>query len=236
MYKRIMLKLSGEALGNKEKNIDPDKLEDLARQIKSIYDLGTQIGIMVGGGNFIRGKYAADMKMDRVKADQMGMLATVMNAVALQNALENAGVKSIVLSALAIDKIAESANAQKAIRYLEEGYVVVYGAGTGNPYFSTDTATSLRANEIKADVILIAKNGVDGVYSADPKKDANATKYDILTYKEMLDKNLQVIDISATSMLNESSIESFVFDMSAEDNIRKAVMQTAVGTKLVKEY
>ncbi len=235
MYKRIMLKLSGEALGNSTDNIDPAKIADLSRQIKEVWDLGVQIGIVVGGGNYIRGKFADKLQLDRIKADQMGMLATVMNAIALQNGLENAGAKAVVLSALNIDKIAESAGAQKALRYLEDGYIVVYGAGTGNPYCSTDTATSLRACEIKADVIMIAKNGVDGVYSADPNKDPTAKKYDILTYKEMLEKNLQVIDISATSMLSESGIESFVFDMGAKDNIKKAVLQEAIGTKIVKE-
>ena len=235
MYHRILLKLSGEALGSKGKAIDPEVLERTAQEIKEVYDMGVQIGIVVGGGNLLRGKFAQEMKMDRCIADNIGMLGTMMNALSLKNALNNAGMKAVVMSAIEMNKIAELADAEKAIAHLENNEIVVFGCGVGNPYFSTDTCAALRAAEIKADVILMAKHGVDGVYSADPNIDKTAVKYDILTYKDVLVKNLNVIDLTGISMCQQANMESFVFDMSVEHNIRNAVLGTAVGTRIVKE-
>lgn len=235
MYNRIMLKLSGEALGGNGTPLDAEKLHDLAMEIKEVADNGTQIGIVCGGGNVIRGKFSSQMKLDRAQADNMGMLATVINSLALQGALETAGAKAVTMSSFDMPKVCELANSRKAIEHLEEGKIVLFAGGTGNPFCSTDSATALRAAEIKADVILIAKNGVDGVYTADPKVDPNAKKYDILTYREMLKNNLQVIDLAAACTCIESGIEAFVFDMGVSGNILKAVQQTATGTKLIKE-
>ena len=174
MYKRVLLKLSGEALSGKEKNFDPEVLKSLATEIREAQQLGVEIAIVVGGGNFIRGKTVADIGIDRVQGDYMGMLATIINALAIQSALAGVGVDTRVQTSIEMEKVAEPFIQRRAIRHLEKGRVVIFGGGTGSPYFSTDTTAALRASEIKADVILMAKNGVDGVYSADPKKDPNA--------------------------------------------------------------
>ena len=221
------------SLGSREKNIDPMVLANTASEIREVYDMGVQIGIVVGGGNIMRGKFADEMDMDRVLADKIGMLGTMMNALSLQNALRNAGMKAVVMSAIQMDKIAELADAEKAIAHLENNEIVIFGCGVGNPYFSTDTCAALRAAEIKADIILMGKNGVDGVYSADPKVDANAIKYDIITYNEVLIQNLNVIDLTGIGMSEQANIETFVFNMGEKHNIRNAVLGTAVGTKIV---
>ena len=230
MYKRILLKLSGEALSANGNNFDPEILSDLAHQIKEIYDDGVEIAIVVGGGNFIRGKLAENIGIERVQADYMGMLATVINALAIQSSLERVNVPTRVLTAIDMPKVAEPFIVRRAIRHLEKGRVIIFGAGTGNPYFSTDTTAALRASEIKADVILMAKNGVDGVYSADPKKDSSALKYDELNYMEVLQKGLQVMDTTATSMCMDNNIDLIVFNMNEKGNIKKAVMKEKIGT------
>ena len=230
MYKRILLKLSGEALSANGNNFDPEILSDLAHQIKEIYDDGVEIAIVVGGGNFIRGKLAENIGIERVQADYMGMLATVINALAIQSSLEKVNVPTRVLTAIDMPKVAEPFIVRRAIRHLEKGRVIIFGAGTGNPYFSTDTTAALRASEIKADVILMAKNGVDGVYSADPKKDSSAIKYDELNYMEVLQKGLQVMDTTATSMCMDNNIDLIVFNMNEKGNIKKAVMKEKIGT------
>ncbi|MEA5018631.1 MAG: UMP kinase [Erysipelotrichaceae bacterium] len=235
MYKRILLKLSGEALSSNNRNLDPVVLNKIALEIKEIYDMKVEIAIVVGGGNFIRGKFASEMGIDRVQADYMGMLATVINAMAVQGALEALGVPARVQSAIEMNKVAEPVIIRRAIRHLEKGRIVIFGAGTGSPFFSTDTTAALRASEIKADVILMAKNGVDGVYTADPKKDQSATKYDILNYMDLLRNNLAVMDATATSMCMENDIDLIVFDMNQTGNIKKAVMGDTLGTKITKE-
>ena len=192
MYKRILLKLSGEALSTKENQLDPAILASLAREIKEVHAMGVEVAIVVGGGNFIRGKVAEKMGIDRVQADYMGMLATVINAMAIPGALEKVEVPTRVQTAIEMSKIAEPLIVRRAIRHLEKGRVVIFGAGTGSPYFSTDTTAALRASEIKADVILMAKNGVDGVYTADPKLFPQAEKYDLLTYMEMIQQGLEI--------------------------------------------
>lgn len=234
MYKRVLLKLSGEALSSKEHAFDPKILHKLALELKDVYDLGVEMAIVVGGGNFIRGKFCQDMGMERTQADNMGMLATVINALAVQNALEQVGVPTRVQTAIDMKKVAEPYILRKCLRHLEKGRVVIFGAGTGNPYFSTDTTAALRASEIKADVILMAKNGVDGVYSADPKKDPNATKFDTLTYMDLINKGLQVMDITATSMCMDNDVDLVVFNMNQEGNILKAVKGEVDGTTISK--
>ncbi|NCB34140.1 MAG: UMP kinase, partial [Erysipelotrichia bacterium] len=184
MYKRVLLKLSGEALSGSEKNFDPEVLHRLAQELKEAHDTGIEIAIVVGGGNFIRGKNVAEIGIDRVQGDYMGMLATIINALAVQAALEGVGVETRVQTAIDMPKVAEPFIQRRAVRHLEKGRIVIFGGGTGSPFFSTDTTAALRASEIKADVILMAKNGVDGVYSADPKKDPTATKYSKLTYMD----------------------------------------------------
>lgn len=235
MYKRVLLKLSGEALSGSEKNFDQQVLKDLAEEIKEAHNLGIQIAIVVGGGNFIRGKTVAEMGIDRVQGDYMGMLATIINALAIQSALEGAGVDTRVQTSIEMPKVAEPYISRRAIRHLEKGRVVIFGGGTGNPYFSTDTLASLRASEIKADVILMAKNGVDGVYSADPKKDKSAKRYDHLTYMDLLSKGLQVMDATATSMCMDNETKLFIFNMNEKGNIVKAMKQEAIGTVIEKE-
>ena len=235
MYKRVLLKLSGEALSGNGNNFDPEVLSSLALELKEIQEMGVELAIVVGGGNFIRGKMAETMGIERVQADHMGMLATIINALAVQSALEQVDVPTRVQTAVEINRVAEPFIVRKAIRHLEKGRVVIFGGGTGSPYFSTDTTAALRASEIKADVILMAKNGVDGVYSADPKKDPNATKYDSLNYMDLISKNLQVMDTTATSMCMDNTIDLVVFNMNERGNIKKAVMQTVEGTTITKE-
>lgn len=235
MYKRVLLKLSGEALSSKDAAFDPKTLETLAAELKEIHDLGVDLAIVVGGGNFIRGKMIEQMGVDRVQGDYMGMLGTVINALAVQNALEKTGVPTRVQTAIEMQKVAEPFIVRRAIRHLEKGRVVIFGAGTGNPYFSTDTTAALRASEIKADVILMAKNGVDGVYSADPKTHPEATKYDTLSYMDLLNKGLQVMDTTATSMCMDNDIDLVVFNMNESGNILKAVKGEITGTIISKE-
>ena len=230
MYKRVLLKLSGEALSGSEKNFDTAVLKDLAQEIKEVVDLGVQVAIVVGGGNFIRGKTLEQIGMDRVQGDYMGMLATIINALAIQGSLESEGVDTRVQTSIDMPKIAEPFIQRRAIRHLEKGRVVIFGGGTGSPYFSTDTTAALRASEIKADVILMAKNGVDGVYSADPKTDPTAVKYDSLTYMDLLNQGLQVMDSTATSMCMDNHMQLIVFNMNERGNIVKAVSGNNIGT------
>ena len=235
MYKRVLLKLSGEALSSKGNNFDPQILRELALEIKEIKENDVDIAIVVGGGNFIRGKMAESLGIDRVQADYMGMLATMMNAIAIQSALETAGVETRVMSALEMQKVAEPFIVKRALRHLAKNRVVIFGAGTGSPFFSTDTTAALRASEIKANVILMAKNGVDGVYSADPKIDPNAKKYEFLTYMELIQRGLAVMDTTATSMCMDNDIDLVVFNMNEKGNIKKAILGENIGTIVKKE-
>ena len=235
MYKRVLLKLSGEALAGNEKNFDPSILQNLALEIKEAQKLGIQIAIVVGGGNFIRGQVVEGLGIDRVQGDNMGMLATVINALAIQSSLEGVGVDTRVMTSIEMSKVAEPFIQRRAIRHLEKGRVVIFGGGTGSPYFSTDTTAALRASEIKAEVILMAKNSVDGVYSADPKKDPNAKKYTHLTYMDLLNNGLQVMDSTATSMCMDNDMELMVFNMNEKDNIVKAMKGEKIGTIINKE-
>lgn len=235
MYKRVLLKLSGEALSANGNSFDPSVLANLARELKEVHELGVDLAIVVGGGNFIRGKIAEQMGIERVQADYMGMLATVINALAVQSALEKEGVDTRVQTAIEMQKVAEPFIVRRALRHLEKGRVVIFGAGTGNPYFSTDTTAALRASEIKADVILMAKNGVDGVYNADPKTHPDAVKYDTLSYMDLIQKGLQVMDTTATSMCMDNEIDLIVFNMNEPGNIVKAVREDVSGTTISKE-
>ena len=207
-----------------------DTVADIARQIKDAKELGVEIAIVCGGGNLWRGKTGADMGMDRSSADYMGMLATVMNGLAVQNALETIGVPTRLLTAIEMRQVAEPYIRRRAIRHLEKGRIVIFGGGTGNPYFSTDTTAALRAAEINADAILMAKNGVDGVYNADPRYNPEATKYDELSYLEVLNQGLQVMDSTAASLCMDNDIELLVFNMNESGNIKKAVAGEKIGT------
>jgi len=229
-YQRILLKLSGEALaGNQGYGIDPEVIAGIAGEIKEVVALGVEVALVIGGGNIFRGLSAASQGMDRASADYMGMLATVMNSLAMQDALESVDVKTRVQSAIEMQEIAEPYIRRRAVRHLEKGRVVIFGAGTGNPYFTTDTAASLRAMEIHADVILKATK-VDGVYSADPNKDKTATKFDSLTYIEVLQKNLQVMDATATSLCMDNKMPIVVFDLTCSGNIKRVVLGENIGT------
>ena len=233
-YNRVLLKLSGEALmGDREFGIDPMRIAKYAEEIKAVAETGVQVGIVIGGGNIFRGISGASQGMDRVQADHMGMLATVINGLALQGALEIAGVKTRLQSAIEMDKVAEPFIRRRAIRHLEKGRVVIFSGGTGNPYFTTDTGAALRAIEIEADVILKGTR-VDGIYSADPEKDATATKFDQLSFKEVYDKGLNVMDMTAFTLSKENALPIVVFDMNTSGNLMKVIHRTAgVGT-LVK--
>lgn len=234
-YKRIVLKLSGEALAGEEGfGINPTVVNETAKQVKEIFELGVEIAIIIGGGNIWRGKAASEMGMERASADYMGMLATVMNSLAMQDALENMGVPTRVQTSIHMSQVAEPYIRRKAVRHLEKNRVVIFGGGTGNPYFSTDTTAALRAAEIGADVILMAKNSVDGVYNADPNKDATAVKYDHLTYMEMLQKELEVMDSTASSLCKDNNIDLLVFNMSKPGNITRAVCGENIGTVITK--
>lgn len=235
MYKRVLLKLSGEALSGHGQSLDPEVLKNLAKELKEVQSLGVELAIVVGGGNFIRGKMMADLGMDRVQADYMGMLGTVINALAVQNALEQEGVQTRVQTAVEMQKVAEPFILRRAIRHLEKGRIVIFGAGTGSPYFSTDTTAALRASEIDADVILMAKNGVDGVYDCDPKKNPEAKRFDTLNYLDVLNKGLQVIDSTAISMCMDNDIDLVVFNMNEPGNIMNAVTQKVSGTVVTKK-
>ena len=229
-YKRIMLKLSGEALaGQQGYGIDPDMIMGIAREIREVVDLGVQLAIVIGGGNIFRGLAASSAGMDRASADYMGMLATVMNSLALQDALEKAGVITRVQSAIEMQAIAEPYIRRRAVRHLEKGRVVIFGAGTGNPFFTTDTAASLRAIEIGAEIILKATK-VDGVYNADPAKDKNAVKYDQLSYLDVLKQGLEVMDSTATSLCMDNDLPILVFDLTTSGNIQRVVCGEQIGT------
>lgn len=234
MYKRILLKLSGEALSNDSEFFDREILDNIASQVKTIVESGIEVAIVVGGGNFIRGRMADDLGIDRIQVDYMGMLGTVINALAIQGALERHDVPTRVQTAIDMTKVAEPYIPRRAIRHMEKGRVVVFGAGTGSAFFSTDTTAALRASEIKADVILMAKNGVDGVYSADPKLDPKAIRYDHLSYMSVLQKELGVMDSTATSMCMDNDIDLLVFNMNEDGNIVKAAMGKADGTHISK--
>lgn len=232
-YKRVLLKLSGEALGGDQGyGIDPNTITAIAREVKRVVELGVELSLVIGGGNIFRGLAASSKGMDRASADYMGMLATMINSLAMQDALEKVGVDTRVQSAIAMAEVAEPYIRRRAIRHLEKGRVVIFGAGTGNPYFTTDTAASLRAMEIGADVILKGTK-VDGVYSADPKKDPTATRYEQLTYLEVLRKGLQVMDATAISLCMDNSLPIIVFDVTTEGNVVRVVGGEGIGT-LVK--
>jgi uridylate kinase len=229
-YKRILLKLSGEALmGGQKGGIDPAVVKDIAEQIKEISNRGVDVGIVIGGGNIFRGIAGATKGMDRVTADHMGMLATVINALALQDAVEHLGIPARVLSGIEMQKVAESFIRRRAMSHLAKGRVVIFGAGTGNPFFSTDTAAALRGAEIEAEVIMKATN-VDGVYTADPKKDPAATRFEHITYQDVLEKNLRVMDGAAIAICRESNLPILVFDMNVPGNLVAAVEGKTIGT------
>ena len=230
-YKRVVLKLSGEALaGPVGYGIDSDTIVSIAEQVKEVHQLGVEIAIVVGGGNIWRGIAGAAKGIDRATADYMGMLATVMNALALQSALEATGVPTRVQTSISMQQVAEPYIRRRAIRHLEKGRVVIFAAGTGLPYFSTDTTAALRAAEIEAEVILMAKNKVDGVYSADPFKDEGAVKFDSLTYLDVLNKNLGVMDSTASSLCMDNNIPLIVFSITEKGNIKRAVLGEKIGT------
>ncbi len=230
-YKRVVLKLSGEALaGAQGFGIDPETIQSIARQIKDVCELGLETALVVGGGNIWRGASGANKGMDRATADYMGMLATVMNALALQDALENIGVVTRVQSSVEMRQFAEPYIRRRAIRHLEKGRVVIFAAGTGNPYFSTDTTAALRAAEMEADAILMAKKGVDGVYDSDPNLNPNAKKYDKLDFLEVLNQGLQVMDSTAASLCMDNGIPLVVFNLETPGNIMRVVMGEEIGT------
>jgi len=233
-YHRVLLKLSGEALlGDRKFGISPDYTLYLAEEIKKIHDLGVEIGVVIGGGNIMRGAAVAEHGIERATADYMGMLAMVINALALQSQLESLGVPVRVQSAITIAEVAEPYIRRRAIHHLEKGYVVIFAAGTGNPFFTSDTAATLRAAEINADVILMGKNAVDGVYDADPRQVAGAKKakrYDTLTYMDVLSQDLQVMDASAISLARENRIPIIVFDISQADAMVRAAKGEPIGT------
>ena len=231
-YKRVMLKISGEALsGANGFGFDFEVVGRIAREVKTLVDMGVEVGLVVGGGNIWRGRTGEGM--DRTTADHMGMLATCINALALQDALEGIGVMTRVQTAIEMKEIAEPFIRRRAVRHLEKGRVVIFGAGSGNPYFSTDTAAALRAAEIEADVILLAKN-VDGVYDKDPNKFADAKKYDKLTYMEVIEQGLQVMDTTATTLCMDNNIQILVFGISEEGNIKKVMEGQKIGTIVSK--
>lgn len=230
-YKRILLKLSGEALSADDGILSFDFIREVGGVIRKCLDSGVQIGVIVGAGNIWRGRLGE--KMNRVRADQMGMLATVINSLALQDAFIRMGIPTRVMTAIDMKGVSDSFSASGAIRLLEEGNVVIFGGGTGSPYFSTDTAAALRAAEIEADAVLMAKN-IDGIYSADPKKCPDAVKYDSITYKEVLDQELKALDLSATTFCMENDIRVYAFGLKDPENIYRAVMGEKVGTEIHK--
>lgn len=229
-YKRVLLKLSGESLmGSKKFGIDHDRLAEYAKEIKEIVDAGVELAIVIGGGNIFRGIQAAEGGMDRVQGDYMGMLATMINSMALQSALENAELQTRLMSAIEMEEIAEPFIRRRAVRHLEKGRVVIFGAGTGNPYFTTDSAASLRAIEVEADVILKGTR-VDGIYTADPEKDSSATKFDTISFNEVYDRGLKVMDMTAFTLCNENKLPIIVFNMDEGGNLAKVVQGETIGT------
>lgn len=229
-YKRILLKLSGEALmGNQHYGIDPDVLSAFAAEIKEVHDLGVQIGIVIGGGNIFRGVQAAAHGIHKVSGDNMGMLATVINSIALQNALEMSGMPTRLQTAIKMEQIAEPFIRRRAIRHLEKGRVVIFGAGTGNPYFTTDTAAVLRAIEIDSDLV-IKGTRVNGVYDSDPEKNPNAVRFDQISYKEVLDKDLRVMDHTAITLCMENALPIVVFNFNEKGNFKRFVLGESIGS------
>jgi uridylate kinase len=229
-YQRILLKLSGEALmGSRPFGLDPGVINRIAGEIREVRDLGVQVALVIGGGNIYRGLAGTETGIDRVTGDHMGMLATVINSLALQNALEKAGVHTRVMSALEIRQVAEPYIRRRAVRHLEKGRVIIIAAGTGNPYFTTDSAAALRAMEVRAEVILKATR-VDGVYTADPEKDPAAKKFDSISYLEVLEKGLKVMDSTAISLCMDNHVPILVFNLTVPGNIRRVVMGEAIGS------
>ena len=232
-YTRVLLKLSGEALmGNQQYGIDPERLNDYAEEIAEA-SKQAQIAIVIGGGNIFRGLQGASKGMDRIQGDYMGMLATVINSMALQSTLQSKGVKTALLSGVFIDRIADSMSSAKAIKLLEEGNVVIIGGGSGHPFFTTDTASALRAVEVRADIILKGTR-VDGIYTADPEKDPTATKFDHITYDEAYNKNLKVMDLTAFTLCKENNMPMYVFDMNTKGNLLKVLNGEEIGTLVTK--
>lgn len=230
-YRRVLLKLSGEVFGGaKGIGVDPDVVQDIAKQIADVARTGVQVAIVVGGGNYFRGAELSQRGMDRSRADYMGMLGTVMNCLALQDFLEKEGVQTRVQTAITMGQVAEPYIPLRAIRHLEKGRVVIFGAGAGMPFFTTDTVSAQRALEIGAEALLLAKSGVDGVYSADPKKDSSATKYDTISYDEVLSKSLAVADAAAFALCRENKLPIVVFDLMKNGNIARAVRGETIGT------
>lgn len=229
-YKRILLKLSGEALmGDKQFGIDTEKLSAYANEIKTAVDFGVEVAVVIGGGNIFRGVQVEGQGLDRVQGDYMGMLATIINGMALQSALEKADVETRLLTAIKMEQVAEPFIRRRAMRHLQKGRVVIFGGGTGNPYFTTDTAATLRAIEIEADVILKGTR-VDGIYTADPEKDKSATKYDTITFKEVYEKGLNIMDMTAFTLCNENKLPIVVFDINKKQNLYKMLQGESVGT------
>ena len=230
-YKRVLLKLSGEVFGGaKGIGVDPDVVQDVAKQIADVVRSGVQVAIVVGGGNYFRGAELQQRGMERARADYMGMLGTVMNCLALQDFLEKQGIDTRVQTAITMGQVAEPYIPRRAMRHLEKGRVVIFGAGAGMPFFTTDTVSAQRALEIGCEALLLAKSGVDGVYSADPRKDASATKYDTITYDEVLSKSLAVADAAAFSLCRENKLPIIVFDLMENGNIARAVRGEKIGT------
>jgi uridylate kinase len=230
-YKRVLLKLSGEVFGGEKGiGVDPDVVHDVANQIAEVVRSGTQIAIVVGGGNYFRGAELQQRGMDRARADYMGMLGTVMNCLALQDFLEKEGIETRVQTAITMGQVAEPYVPRRAIRHLEKGRVVIFGAGAGMPFFTTDTVAAQRALEIGVDALLLAKSGVDGVYSADPRKDKSATKYESISYDEVLSKSLAVADAAAFALCRENKLPIVIFDLKNQGNIRRAVSGESIGT------
>ena len=235
MKRIVLLKLSGEALSRVNGiGIDMEKVEDVAYEVKSLKDTGVSVGIVVGAGNIWRGRDAKKIGMDRVSADHMGMLGTILNAMALSSTLELIGVKSRVMSAIPVGHIVEPYNRNLAIQALEKGEVVVFGGGTGSPFFSTDTTAALRAAEIGAEVILMAKNGTNGVYNCDPKKNPQAQKFEKITFDELIKNHLEVMDLTAATLCYDNNINIVVFDMGKSGNIKKVIEDPSIGTIITK--
>jgi uridylate kinase len=233
-YKRILLKLSGEALmGDRQYGIDPKRLSAYAEEIKKIVDNGIEVAIVIGGGNIFRGVAGASNGIDRVQADYMGMLATIINGLALQSAIEAIGIKTRLLTAIKMEQVAEPFIKRRAVRHLEKGRVVIFGGGTGNPYFTTDTAAVLRAIEISADVILKGTR-VDGIYTSDPEINKDAIKFDTITFKDVLSKGLKIMDTTAFTLSQENNLPIIIFDMNVEGNLEKVISGENIGTKVDK--
>ena len=229
--KRVIVKLSGEAFaGGNPAGINAAAVRDIAKEIQALVEIGYQVGIIIGAGNIWRGRDAAENGMERASADYMGMLGTILNSLALQNALESLGVKTRTMTALEIPSVAEPYIRRRAISHLEKGYVVIFGGGTGNPFFSTDSAAALRAAEVGAKTILMAKNGCDGVYDSDPRHNPNAQKFSKISYQELIERELQVMDLTAATLCKENDIKTIVFDMNVKGNVVKVLEHPEIGT------